>query len=880
MALVYFLTAGQSLSQSEPALIDYDRQVHAILADKCLACHNAEKRSGGLSLAIYQDLLNGGRTGAAVKPASSATSLLVKRIIGAIQPQMPYGLDPLTDSEVGVIRSWIDQGARATPTSAAAKAKWEPLLALTAPPVPNSPWKDWADPVDRFTAKYLADQEVRQPSLASDAEFVRRAYLDIWGLLPDPAQSQDFLKDTRPDKRGQLVTKLLADNTQYSENWISYWNDLLRNDEGVTYYSDTAARKSITAWLLKALQTNEPYNQMVTELLNPTKDTDPDGFLLGVNWRGTVSASQAPAMQASQNTAQIFLGINFKCNSCHDSFISRWKLKDAYALASYFSKEEKLQLYRCDVAQEGFASAAFMYPELDRPLPSYSLEDRRATAAAVFTDPRNGRMPRTLVNRTWQKLTGRGIVENVDDMDGEPWSPELLDWLSSDFVASGYDLKHLIRTIVSSRTYQLPAVARTGDPPKQYSFRGPELRRLTAEEFADAVAAITGDWHVTAPRGNGPGGAAGAGGGGGAASGANAQGPRGVVSGAPLDGSNAGLLAAGISTGRGGGPAGGRGGQAGGRGGQAGGRGGQPAGQPQLIPGGAYAREWRIAGGSLTRAMGRPIRDQVFSTRETMATTVQALELVNGETLTHWLWRGSRRMLGELPSEPRSLLGRQAAAGRTGGAGPAPFDIDISKSRKLYLIVEDNGSTSPDQGTPIWLDGMLVGPSGPTPLTAVTPVDGSGLREDTSPIVPEGTTDPVTNAVRVKFPSVVVYDIAGKGFTRFQGAPAMENPANNAAFGGGSVSARFFVFDRKPSLDRLAPPDPETPLVAGPVLQTISETVDRVYWYALGRAPSAAERQIAEAALRDPSHPGKPSADGLTDLLWAVMMTPEFQFIR
>ena len=92
--------------------------------------------------------------------------------------------------------------------------------------------------------------------------------------------------------------------------------------------------------------------------------------------------------------------------------------------------------------------------------------------------------------------------------------------------------------------------------------------------------------------------------------------------------------------------------------------------------------------------------------------------------------------------------------------------------------------------------------------------------------------------------------------------------------------ARFFVFDSQPSMDRLVPPNPETPLPAGPVLKTVSETVDRVYWYALGRAPTPVERRVAEAALRDPRRPSKPSADGLADLLWSVMMTPEFQLIR
>jgi hypothetical protein len=108
-------------------------------------------------------------------------------------------------------------------------------------------------------------------------------------------------------------------------------------------------------------------------------------------------------------------------------------------------------------------------------------------------------MPRTIVNRLWHRLLGRGLVENPDDLDGEPWQPALLDWLASDFVDHGYDLKRLIATIVSSRAYQLPAIARTAQPAKVYTFRGPEIRRLTAEQFADAVASITGDWNVISP---------------------------------------------------------------------------------------------------------------------------------------------------------------------------------------------------------------------------------------------------------------------------------------------------------------------------------------------------------------------------------------------
>jgi hypothetical protein len=852
-------------------------------------------------------MLNGGRSGAAVKPGNGGGSLIVQRIRAAVAPRMPLGGEALPDSEITVIRNWIDQGARPTPSSAPAKAKWEPLLTLKTPTLPSSPWKNWTDPVDRFTAKYLAAHDVTDPPVVGDAEFARRVYLDIWGLLPDPAQLRAFLADTRPDKRRQLANALLTDNTKYAENWISYWNDLLRNDEGVVYYSETANRKTITPWLLNALETNKPYDQWIVELLSPAKETDPDGFLIGVNWRGAVSASQTPALQASQNSAQIFLGINLKCNSCHDSFISKWRLKDAYALASYFSTEEKLQLYRCDVAQDQFVSAAFLYPELDRSLPSTSVADRRAAAAAIFTDPRNGRMPRTLVNRIWAKLMGRGIVEDVDDMDGEPWNPELLDWLAGDFASGGYDLKRLIGTIIASRTYQLPAIARSSATPGEYMFGGPELRRLTAEQFADAVAAITGDWHVSTPAGGrGPGGASGQPGPGGQAGIA-------LISGAPTDAAGLGFLR-------------------GGRGGAVpaqvpgGSRGGHPPNVPVPITSGNYVREWRIAGYALTRALGRPIRDQVYSNRETQATVVQALELVNGEALNHWLWRGARRMLGELPPEPQSLLSRQITGSRGGGAQagvpgtarsaaegapqdtvqtaaqdstkmaqastqssipagfpapapppPIPFDLDISKSQKLYLIVEDNRSTAPDKAAPIWLNGTLSGPGGSLPLTALQPLNSAGLREGSGPVEALGMTALATNRLRVKFPSVLIYDIAGKGFTRFQGAPALEN----AAFSQGeTVTARFFVFDQQPSMDRLVPPHPGTPLAPQPVLKTIPDTVSRIYWHALGRAPSANERRIAEAALRNPSQPGKPSPDGLADLLWAVLMSPEFQFIR
>ncbi len=836
---LFLLLQAIAAAQAPAGRVDYRDQVHPILATHCLACHDQEKRSGGLALATYDDVLAGGRSGPAVRPGQSADSLIIARLLGKIEPQMPLG-GVLGDAQVDILRAWIDEGARPAPAAQPAPAPWEPKLSLERPTVPDAVWDGWDRPDDRIVARYLARQGLEPPGLVPDAVFARRAFLDIWGLLPSSSELQSFLTDGSSGKRGELVERLLQHDRHYAEHWISYWNDLLRNDEGVNYYSENAGRRSISSWLLHALMTNMGYDRMVRKLVNPARNGDPDGFLMGVNWRGAVSAGQTQAMQAAQNTAQVFLGVNLKCNSCHDSFISRWKLKDAYGLAAYFSDEERLRLYRCDAPQDEHVTAAFLYGELDRPNPGTSPGARRATAAAIFTDPRNGRLPRTIVNRVFEKLVGRGIVEDVDDMDGQPWSPELLDWLASDFVSNGYDLRHLIGTIITSRAYQLPSVRRTSGEAAQYSFRGPQLRRLTAEQFADAVGTVTGEWRVVQTF-------------------VMAQDPtelpsdeaiRLSISGIPEDG------AALVRAPRSGGSS----------------RRNEP---DTSIPEGSFTREWRMPASNLTRALGRPARDQVFSTRDTSSTTMQMVELANGELLTRWLLRGARAMLGVLPPKPTKLAGNQVRSG-FGARGYATFEADISGADKLFFIIEDTLSTAPDKARPVWADVRLSGPSGTVPLSALRPEEPGALREGGGPAVFGETA--YDEAVRVRFPSVLSYDVSERRFTRMAGVAGFEGVGQFQV--GETANARFYVFDAEPSLDRLTPPKPGTPLPPPAKLTSISEATDRVYWHMLGRAPSHQEREIAEAVLSAGNGSGPPSPEGLADLLWAVLMTPEFQFIR
>jgi mono/diheme cytochrome c family protein len=205
--------------------VDFGSDVHPILAARCFICHGGDKRSGGLSLSTYSEILRGGKTGKVVNPGSSRDSLLLQRVLAAGVPPMPPVGERLSASEIAVLRAWIDEGARPRQGAVPARANWVPRMALVKPAVPES-----ADPnpIDRFMRAYFSQQGVEPPELVADAAFARRAYLDVWGLLPTRAVGGVH----RIWQARCAVRDLLANNSNYSEHWITFWNDLLRNEEG------------------------------------------------------------------------------------------------------------------------------------------------------------------------------------------------------------------------------------------------------------------------------------------------------------------------------------------------------------------------------------------------------------------------------------------------------------------------------------------------------------------------------------------------------------------------------------------------------------------------------------------------------------------------
>jgi hypothetical protein len=215
----------------------------------------------------------------------------------------------------------------------------------------------------------------------------------------------------------------------------------------------------------------------------------------GIVWRGETPVVERPAMQAANNVSQVFMGVNLKCASCHDSFIDHWKLDDAYSLANAFS-EEPMPLVRCDTPTGGMAGYKFLWPDLGAIDGALPLEARRKQIAELVTKPENGPFTRTIVNRLWAQFMGYGLVEPIDNIEAKAWHPELLDWLAHDLIAHDYDLKHTMRRILTSAAYAWASQPAPAEDALRadYVFQGPHVRRMSAEQFYDALSAITGVW--------------------------------------------------------------------------------------------------------------------------------------------------------------------------------------------------------------------------------------------------------------------------------------------------------------------------------------------------------------------------------------------------
>lgn len=467
------------------AEVDFVHQVVPILKKHCVECHGGDESKGGFSMNTRALVLEADVLQIDNVDESLIIELLLTDDLDERMPPADKGKKALTPEEVEIFKKWIAGGVQWEPGFTFAEDRYEAPLKPRKVTLPAGP-KD-ANPIDLIVAKHFKDKGMKFPEPADDATYLARVYQDLVGLPPSPEQAKALANGNLD--RNAVVAQLLSKDKAYAEHWMTFWNDLLRNEYNGTGFI-TGGRSQVTSWLYKSLLENKPYDQFVQQLVAPKAESK--GFIEGIKWRGQVNASQTTEIQFSQNISQVFLGINMKCASCHDSFVDRWTLKDAYSLAAIYS-ESPLELTRCDKPTGVKAEAAWIFPELGQIDPSKPRDQRLKQLAELITHPDNGRMQRTIVNRLWLQLMGRGIVHPVDAMNTEPWSEDLLDYLANHLVASNYDLKAVLKLIATSKIYQAKSEI-IDDESAAYVFRGPVRKRMTAEQFLDSIRTVTGAW--------------------------------------------------------------------------------------------------------------------------------------------------------------------------------------------------------------------------------------------------------------------------------------------------------------------------------------------------------------------------------------------------
>ncbi len=377
-----------------------------------------------------------------------------------------------------------------------------PYSTVTLSGSAKSAWSGWRAEsfIDRAVEKRWRDLGLAPSGLSADWEFLRRASLDIIGTLAGPDEVRAFLSDRSPDKRSRLIDRLL-DRPEYADYWTVKWSDLLRVSR-VTLGAKAMWR--LNGWIRDSLARNVPYDQFARKLLTARGLAFEDG---PANYYRVAATPQ----DLTETTAQLFLGIRLQCAKCHHHPFEKWSQQDYYQFAAYFARvgvspsadgtnEPVVRLRAAGEVTHPKSGRAMTPTPLaldDGPrltsLPS-TVADRREALADWLTSRDNLLFAKMAVNRYWGALMGRGIVHPIDDMriTNPPSNPELLNGLARDFIAHGYDLKRLIRTICTSRAYQLSAKTTPQNRQDEVFHSHFLSRRLPAETLLDAVSAAAG----------------------------------------------------------------------------------------------------------------------------------------------------------------------------------------------------------------------------------------------------------------------------------------------------------------------------------------------------------------------------------------------------
>ncbi|MBT7254466.1 MAG: DUF1553 domain-containing protein, partial [Planctomycetaceae bacterium] len=374
----------------------------------------------------------------------------------------------------------------------------------------------WAKPktqnyIDDLVYDKLERVKILPADICSDEDFVRRIYIDITGLPPTVAQVRQFLESEQPSeqRRNNLIDQLVG-SKEYIEHWTNRWADLLQVNRKFLGEEGAVALRN---WIKQSVAVNKPYNQFAHEVLTAngsTLDNPPAAYYKIIRDPATLM----------ENTTHLFLAVRFNCNKCHDHPFERWTQDQYYSLAAYFSQIGRKEDARFMGKKIGGSAVEGAKPlvevifnsgagevthlrtnEVAAPSFPYEHQDtvneelpRLEKLAHWITSSDNQYFASSYVNRLWGYMFGVGIIEPIDDIraGNPPTNPELLNALTNDFVKSGFDVQHMLRTICKSRVYQHTVDTNQWNAEDEINYSHAIARRLPAEVLFDAIHVATG----------------------------------------------------------------------------------------------------------------------------------------------------------------------------------------------------------------------------------------------------------------------------------------------------------------------------------------------------------------------------------------------------
>jgi hypothetical protein len=386
--------------------------------------------------------------------------------------------------------------------------------------LPDRPDFSWNDPpernvVDQYVFAKLKAVKILPSELSSDSVFLRRVYLDTLGVLPTPDETRAFLGDTNPDKRDALIDHLVK-RPEFADFWALKWADLLRNEE------KTMGDKGVwifQRWLRDQIAAETPMDQFVRQIVSAQ----------GSTWRNPPSSfyrTNRDPETAAEAFGQVFLGVRLQCAKCHNHPFDTWTQDDYFGLAAYFAniqRKDIANVRKDNLDKHEINGDEIIYlsgpPQIVQPRTGEMMDPKPPGGPrpelcggdvdaldnlADWLTRDNPQFARNLANRVWFHLTGRGIVDPVDDFreSNPPSNPALLDALSDAFSREGMRLQPLVALILKSRTYQLDAATNATNAKDEINFSHAVVHLLPAEVLMDTLSAALdkGESFRNAPR--------------------------------------------------------------------------------------------------------------------------------------------------------------------------------------------------------------------------------------------------------------------------------------------------------------------------------------------------------------------------------------------